>query len=46
MSSLAIVPSYAKEHYGMSKRGHFYFGQIGHYHFGMTAKNEAKKEAI
>jgi len=38
MSSPAIMPSSLKEHYGISKRGHFYCGQLGHYHIGMTAK--------
>ncbi len=36
MSSPAIMPSSQKEHYGISTRGHFYFGQLGHYHFGIT----------
>jgi hypothetical protein len=30
------MPSSLKEHYGISKRGHFYRGQLGHYHIGMT----------
>jgi hypothetical protein len=30
------MPSSVKEHYGTSKRGHFYCGQLGHYHIGMT----------